>query len=383
MVEYTVGRVTVSRRHSESGARHLHLGGYMRFLWPDTLWLLLFVPALIGMYLYMLSRKKKAAVSYASLMLVRDAIGPGQKIRRHLPPALFLLAMILAIVAIARPTAPIVLPSEYMTLIMAMDVSRSMEAKDVSPNRISAAQEAARTFIQELPKHVRLGIVSFAGTAAVVQTPTDNRDDMLAALDRFKLQRATATGSGLILSLATLFPDAGIDLDAITQASYMNRWGSTANSIDKPRVDPLASAKNAAPVPPGSYKSGAIILLSDGRRTTGPDPIMAAKMAADRGVRVYTVGFGTREGAMITSEEGWSFYVRLDEETLKAVAKVTGAEYFHAGTAADLHKVYEGLSAKFAMERRETEISALLGGGAALLVFLAALLSLLWVYRRV
>lgn len=355
----------------------------MRFLWPSLLWLLLFIPALIGMYLYMLARKKRAAVSYASLMLVREAIGPGQKFRRHLPPALFLLAMALAIIAIARPTAPIVLPSEYMTLILAMDVSRSMEAKDVLPNRISAAQEAARTFIEELPKHVRLGIVSFAGTAAVVQTPTENRDDMLAALDRFRLQRATATGSGLILSLATLFPDAGIDLDAITQASFRRNWGSGGGaSLDRPRADPLQGDKDFKPVAPGSYTSGAIILLSDGRRTTGPDPLMAAKMAADRGVRVYTVGFGTKEGAMITSEEGWSFFVRLDEDTLKAVAKITGAEYFHAGTAADLRKVYEGLSSKFAMERRETEISALLGAGAALFMFAAALLSLLWVYRR-
>ena len=123
-------------------------------------------------------------------------------------------------------------------------------------------------------------------------------------------------------------------------------------------------------------------MLSDGRRTTGPDPLMAAKMAADRGVRVYTVGFGTREGATITSDEGWSFYVRLDEETLKAIAKITSAEYFHAGTAADLRKVYEGLSSKFALERKQTEVSALLGAGSALFMLLAAVLSLLWVYRR-
>lgn len=355
----------------------------MQFLWPDLLWLLLFIPILIGMYLLMLARKKKAAINYASLMLVKEALGPGQRIRRHLPPALFLLAMTLAIFALARPTAPIVLPSEYMTLVLAMDVSRSMEAKDVLPNRISAAQQAARSFIEELPKHVRLGIVSFAGTAAIVQTPTENREDMIAALDRFQLQRATATGSGLILSLATLFPDAGIDLDAITQASYATRWSGGATSLDQlSKQSPKPLTKETAPVTPGSYTSGAIILLSDGRRTTGPDPLMAAKMAADRGVRVYTVGFGTKEGATITSDEGWSFFVRLDEDTLKAIAKITGAEYFHAGTAADLRKVYEGLSSKFAMERKQTEISAMLGAGAALFMLLAALLSLLWVYRR-
>jgi Ca-activated chloride channel homolog len=359
----------------------------MRFLWPSLLWLLLLVPALVGAYLFMLSRRKKSAINYASLMLVRDSIGPGQKIRRHLPPALFLLAMALAIFSLARPTAPIVLPSEHTTLVMAMDVSRSMQASDVEPNRISAAQSAARRFIEELPRNVRLAIVSFAGAAAVVQTPTENRDDLLAALDRFQLQRATATGSGLIMSLAVLFPDLGFDLDAITMNPYEPGTPRGAKPLDSGRKGgsndgDKSAAAPVTPVAPGSYTSGAIILLSDGRRTTGPDPLMAAKMAADRGVRVYTVGFGTKEGSTITSDEGWSFYVRLDEETLKAIAKITGAEYFHAGSAADLRKVYEGLSAKFSMERKDTEISALFGALSALLIATAAMLSLLWFYRR-
>ncbi len=131
---------------------------------------------------------------------------------------------------------------------------------------------------------------------------------------------------------------------------------------------------------PGSYTGGVIILLSDGRRTTGPDPLDIAKMAADRGVRVYTVGFGTRDGASIDFE-GYSFYVRLDEETLKAIARITGGEYFHAGTAADLRKVYETLNARIALETRETEVSALLAAGAVALLLVAALLSLLWFHR--
>jgi Ca-activated chloride channel family protein len=135
-------------------------------------------------------------------------------------------------------------------------------------------------------------------------------------------------------------------------------------------------------VAPGSYTAGAIVLLSDGRRTTGPDPIAAAKLAANLGVRVYTVGFGTKEGAEIPGAEGMSFYARLDEETLRAVASITAAEYFHAGTAADLKKVYANLSLKFALESRETEVSALLAGAAALLALLAAMLSLAWFHRR-
>jgi Ca-activated chloride channel homolog len=353
----------------------------MRFLWPDLLWLLLAIPALVAAYLYALRRKKKTAVRYASLMLVRDAIGPGQAFRRHLPPALFLLAMAIAILAIARPSATVTLPSEYMTLILAVDVSRSMQASDVTPTRITAAQAAVKSFIEELPRNVRMGIVTFAGTASVVQTPTENRDDLTAAINRFQLQRATATGSGLLVSLAQLLPEAGIDLEAAVFDSAFSRYGGGAASLDRPRKAEKAAKKDFTPVPPGSYTSGAIILLSDGRRTTGPDPIEAAKLAADRGVRVYTVGFGTKEGGMIGDDQ-WSFYVRLDEETLKAVATITGAEYFYAGTAADLRKVYQNLTLKFGLERKDTEISALFSAAAALLVVLAAALSLLWFHRR-
>ncbi|MSQ70658.1 MAG: VWA domain-containing protein [Betaproteobacteria bacterium] len=351
----------------------------MQFLWPDLLWLLLALPALVAAYVYALRRKKKMAVRYASLMLVRSAVGPGQRYRRHVPPALFLLAMLAAIIAIARPTANVVLPADYLTLIMAMDVSRSMQATDVEPNRISAAQTAARAFIEELPRNVRMGIVSFAGTAIVVQTITDKHEDMLAAIDRFELQRATATGSGLLLSLAQLFPNDGIDLEAAVYDSSFSRYGGGGATIDRSRKARVEK-KDFKPFAPGSYTSGAIVLLSDGRRTTGPDPLEVAKMAADRGVRVFTVGFGTHEGGSI-GFGGMSFYVRLDEETLKAIAHITGGEYFHAGTAADLRKVYQSLNSKFAMERQETEISALLSIAAVILVIAASVLSLLWFHR--
>jgi Ca-activated chloride channel family protein len=350
----------------------------MRFLWPDSLWLLLALPALIAAYFYAL-RRKKAAVQYASLQLIRDAIGPGQRWRRHAPPLLFLLALLVAIVAVARPSSVFLLPSQQQTIVLAIDVSRSMLATDVEPNRITAAQAAAKSFIEELPKDIRVGIVTFAGTAAVVQTPTDNRDDLLAAIDRFQLQRATATGSGLLVSLALLLPDSGIDLESIVFDSAFSRWGGGA-PIDRARKSEKAGKKEFVPVAPGSYTSGVIVMMSDGRRTTGPDPVQAARMAADRGVRVYTVGFGTREGATVESY-GFSFYARLDEDTLKAVAHTTDAEYFYAGTAADLRAVYQKLSSKLAMERKETEVSALFGVVAALIAFVAALLSLLWFHR--
>ena len=337
----------------------------MRFLWPEMLWLLLLVPVLVAAYIAALRRRKRLAVRYASLTLVREALGPGHRIRRHIPPLLLLLAVTTAIFALARPSASVVLPSQYMTIAMAMDVSLSMRATDVEPSRLVAAQNAAKAFIDELPPTVRLGIVSFAGTAAVVQTPTENKADMTAAIDRFQLQRATATGSGLILALGLLFPDDGLDLESV--AMSMRHAGVSLDSARKAE----AERPTREPVAPGSYTSGVIILLSDGRRTTGPDPIAIAKLAADRGVRVYTVGFGTLQGTTIGFED-YQIYVRLDEETLKAIAKVTGGEYFHAGTAADLRTVYQNLNAKLAMERQQTEVGALFSGLAAFFALLAA-----------
>jgi Ca-activated chloride channel family protein len=216
-----------------------------------------------------------------------------------------------------------------------------------------------------------VGVVSFAGTAAVVQAPTVSRDDVLAAIDRFQLQRGTATGSGIVLSLATLFPDHGIEIQHVT--GQRNFPGSN-NDIRKPDTPAFK------PVPPGSYNSAAIIMLTDGQRTTGPDPLEAAKMAAERGVRVYTVGIGTTSGEII-GFEGWSMRVRLDEETLKNVSVLTHGEYFYAGTADDLKKVYEGLSSRMVVERKETEVSALFAALSVLLSVVAAGLSVLWFGR--
>jgi Ca-activated chloride channel family protein len=349
----------------------------MTFLWPDLLWLLLLAPVLVAVYVLLLRRKKRGAVRYASLSLVQVAMGPGQRFRRHVPPALFLAAMIAAIVAAGRPSAVVTLPTDHETIILAIDVSLSMRANDVEPNRMVAAQNAAKGFVQEQPANVRIGIISFAGTAAVIQPPTRNRDDLVAAIDRIQLQRGTAIGSGIIMSLAALFPDQGIDLESIIFGGTSSRDGGRALSADPNRKDDKPAFK---PVPPGSYSSAAIILLTDGRRTTGPDSLDAARMAAERGVRVYTVGFGTAQGAVV-GIDGWSIYMRFDEETLKAIAEITQAEYYYAGSAADLKQVYERLNTRFVLEKKETELSALFAATAALFALAAGVLSMLWFNR--
>jgi Ca-activated chloride channel family protein len=341
----------------------------MTFMWPTLLWTLLALPALVLLYFWILRRRRKAPVRLASIGIVKLAAGKGPGWRRHVPPLLLLAAVATLLLALARPAATITLPMAERTIILAMDVSGSMRAEDVKPNRLVASQEAAKAFVHDLPREVRVGVVSFAGTAAVVQAPTTSRDDVVAAIDRFQLQRGTAIGSGIVLSLATLFPDAGIDIQQVTGQRNMPKMLG-----DK---DKKADFK---PVPAGSYNSAAVILLTDGQRTTGPDPIDAAKMAAERGIRVYTVGVGTTQGEII-GFEGWSMRVRLDEETLKNISVLTQGEYFYAGTAEDLKKVYQSLSSRMVVERKETEVSGLFAGLGAVLVLLASGLSLWWFGR--
>ncbi len=345
----------------------------MTFLWPEMLWLLLLVPAAVIAYVLLLRKKKKAALRYASLSLVRNAMGAGQRLRRHVPPLLFLVALALMLIAIARPAAVVTLPSQHETVILSMDVSGSMRATDVKPSRIAAAQEAARAFVAEQPKTTRIGVVSFAATASVVQSPTHSHEDILAAIDRFQLQRGTAVGSGILVALKMIFPDAEFDL----RSSNPRREAAKAAPLDPSRPADKAAPK---PVPAGSYESAAIILLTDGQATTGPDPIESARIAADRGVRVYTVGIGTQGGETIGAE-GWSMRVRLDEESLKTIANVTRGEYFYAGTATDLQKIYKNLNTKLFFEQKETEVTAMFVAAAAALALISGLLSVLWFNR--
>ena len=348
------------------------------FLWPQMLWLLLVLPLLVLLYLWLLRRRQRTALRYANLSIVREALGKGPGWRRHVPPMLLLLALAAMLLAAARPSASITLPSTQQTIILAMDVSGSMRAEDVLPNRLVASQNAAKAFLAELPRHVKVGIVAFAGSAQVVQPITLSREDLVTAIDKFQLQRATAIGSAIVVSLSELFPEQRISLTDMTYSRNTDPFAPRGRSLDQPRNN---EEKAFQPVEPGSYGSAAIILLTDGQRTTGVDTAEAAKMAADRGVRVYTVGVGTVEGEVI-GFEGWSMRVRLDEDTLKDVARTTKAEYFYAGTAENLKQIYQSLSSRLTVEKKETEVSGLLALLAAGLVVLAAGLSLAW-FKRV
>jgi Ca-activated chloride channel homolog len=354
----------------------------MTFVWPQMLWALVAVPLLAAAYVVWTRRRGAARTTFGGLSV---SAGPGRGAWRHLPPALFLLAIALLLLSVGRPAAVVTLPAQHETVILAIDVSGSMRATDVKPTRLAASQAAARAFVDAQPRSTRIGIVTFAGTASLVQPPTENREDVAQAIERLQPQRGTAIGSAIVVSLATIFPGTGIDLRMVGRREA-GADGNREERRDAARagagVGPGApQAKPFEPVPAGSFESAVIVLLSDGQSTTGPDPVAAARLAAERGVRIYTVGIGTAKGEVLRTD-GWSMRVSLDEAGLKTVADLTRGEYFLADSAAELKRIYQSMSSRFVMERKELEVGALFAAGAALLALLGAGLSVAW-YGRV
>ena len=342
----------------------------MSFLWPKYLWLLLALPVLPALYLWLLRRRGQAVLRLSSVHVARKAAGP--QWRRHVPPAILFLALTVLLLAVSRPTAQVALPWARSIIMLGMDTSLSMRVADVKPTRMMAAQDAARTFLREVPKNIEVGIVTFAGSAQVAQQPTIDRPSLIGAIDAIQMQLGTAVGSAIVLCVAELFPDHGIDLEEMTLGA--RRKARSLDQRDK------APPRQVTPVAPGSYDAAAIILLTDGRRTTGVDTFEAARLAADRGVRIYVVGLGTVNGAA-ASGEGMAIYLQLDEPTLREVARMTGGEYFQAGTAEDLRRVYEMLGSRLQMSKRETELTALVTSIGAVFVLAASALSMLWFGR--
>ncbi|HUI72229.1 MAG TPA: VWA domain-containing protein [Spirochaetia bacterium] len=342
----------------------------MSFIWGRMLWLLFLVPILVAAYVLAQRRRQRYALRYASLSLVKDALGKGPGIRRHIPAGLFLAGLAVIIFALARPSATVDLPSEEGTVILSMDVSGSMRATDIKPSRMEAVKEAARIFINKRPRNVRIGIVAFSGTAELIQPPTTDNDQLVAAVNRLHPERYTAIGSGLQAALDAIFEKA-------------DQPQSPSDTPPPDPNNPLTAAppdQEPQPVPPGSYKSAVIVLMSDGQSNQGPDPLDIADKAANLGVRVFTVGVGTKEGAII-GFEGFSFRVILDEATLKSIAGKTAGTYFKASSEGDLHRIYENLSTRLMVEREKTEITALFVAAAAALLVLAGAFSLLWFNR--
>lgn len=312
----------------------------MKFAWPAMLWSLASLPLFIGAYLLFLSRRRKMQRRVAALRLVAESMNV-KAASRHAPALLLAAAIGVLLVSAARPSVVLPVPSHLETVVLAIDVSHSMRAQDVPPTRLVAAQQAAKAFVAAQRPSTRIAIVEFSGEAMLVQPPTQDREALFAAIDALQTRDATAIGGAILASLRALFPYAAL----------------------------------GPPVEPGSHKSGAIILLTDGQNTVGPDAGDAAALAAGRGVRIYTVGFGTPSGATVGGP-GWSVHVYLDEPLLRSVAETTRGEYLHAQTADELQTVYSHLTSTLVLESRRTELTALFCAVAALVALLAGGLSL-------
>lgn len=339
----------------------------MTFLFPLGLWLTLVVPILIGLYIWAQRRRQKYALRYASLSLVKEAMGRGPGIRRHIPPALFLTALFFMTAAVARPVTVISAPLEEGVVILAIDISGSMLAEDLKPNRIEAAKEAAKAFVSRQGVDVSIGIVSFAGDASLVQSPTTDHDLVIKAIDRLRTQRATAIGRGILTSLDAIFENDEELAPSVTALQRLEQSGGQA---------PMPT-----PPPGGTLNAPAtIILLSDGQNNQFPAPLQIIGEAISRGIRVYTVGVGSAEGTILRLQ-GRQIRTRLDEATLKQIASLTDAEYYNASNSADLRKVYEQLSTQLVLREQKTEVTAYLTALAAVLSILAGAFSLLWFNR--
>ncbi len=364
----------------------------MTFQWGSLLWLLFLVPVLVLLYLWAQRRRRKYAARYASILLVKDALGRGPGFKRHIPAILFLAGFTIGIVALARPEASVLLPSTHGTVILALDTSGSMRAADLKPSRFEAAKSAAKAFIDKQPRSVRIGIVAFAGSAALVQPPTTSRDELFAAIDRLRLQRATAVGSGILVALDAIFESSpraqqqpadngfGFGGGFGSFGGGLGMPGGQSGSADQPLIAGGGAEIEEVPVAPGSYTSAAIVLMTDGQTNTGPNPLEAAQTAADKGVRVFTVGVGTASGDTV-GMEGRRFRVGLDEDSLKKIAQNTAAAYYKADNEGDLLKIYRALSVRLTMGRTPTEITALFAAAAMSVLLIGAVLSLLWFSR--
>jgi len=353
----------------------------VNLLWPGFLLLLVLIPLLIAAYIWILRRRRRFTVRYSSLSLVRAAL-PRSNWRRHLPFALFMIALTSLILALVRPVAIVSVPTNQTTIILAMDVSRSMCSTDIPPNRLAAAEQAASSFVQQQGGRMRIGIVAFAGFAQVVQSPTNDDEVLLDVINSLTTGRRTAIGSAILESI-----DALAEIDP---------------SIPK-SVDPDNPPPSVPPaVPKGAYAPAIIVLLTDGSSNAGPDPVEAAKEAADRGLRIYTIGFGTANpgGRPLTcavgSEPGdngqfdpgfgfgggfgapGGFRRAIDEGTLNAIANATGGKYFPAESAQQLNDVFAQLPTNLIVSHEVVEASVAFSAIGTVLLALAILLGQRW-----
>jgi Ca-activated chloride channel family protein len=334
----------------------------MTFTWPDMLYALALVPLLAVIYVRVQERRRRLEKRFGSLWLANGERTSVPGWRRHLSPAFFLAGLSILLLALARPQTVVSLPRVEGTVILAFDVSNSMAADDLKPTRLEAAKAAARDFVQNQPPSVQIGVVAFSDNGFSVQPPSDDKGAILASIDRLEPTRGTSLGTGILVSLKAID-----SRNAAPEARYY--------SNATPEATPTPT-----PMPPGSHSSGVIVLLTDGENTQNPDPLEAAQMAAERGVRIYTVGIGSPGGATLQIE-GFSIHTQLDETLLKQIAQLTDGDYYNPGSAEELLKIYSDIESQLVVKPEKTEITALLAGAGALTLLIGGVITLFWFGR--
>jgi Ca-activated chloride channel family protein len=355
----------------------------MHFAWPLALISLLVLPVLAGAYLWQIRRRRRRAVTYSSVALIRAAAPPRSTWRRHTPFALLLCVLACLSVAGARPQIRTDVPVAGSAVILALDVSGSMCSTDVDPNRLSAAQAAVRKFVKAQNSSTRIGLVVFSGFAQLAVAPTTKRDELFQAIDSLTTGRGTTIGAAILKAV-----------DAIAAIN--------------PAVAPADNGSATKPATPGSgasprrsFAPEIVVLLTDGANTAGVTPVAAAKIAASRGVRVYPIGFGTQNPtAMVCTAKqlggrgfenfrggfgppgggggGRGNFLVADNATLKKVAAITGGSFFPAHSAGQLQNVLKALPRKVKIQQRNVEVSVALVGLATMLMLLTVWAAARW-----
>jgi Ca-activated chloride channel family protein len=332
----------------------------MTFIWSPMLLLLVLVPALVALYVRAQQRRRQIIANYSNSMLLSGQSGQRVRTLRHIPPLMFLVALTILIIALARPEAVIGVPRIEGTVILAFDISGSMAADDLDPTRLEAAKTAAQAFVERQPPTVRIGVVAFSDTGLAVQQATYDQAEVLATIHRLSPSLGTSLGNGILVSLAEIE----------TPVEETNFY---SNLTPEPTSTPT-------PVPEGTYQAGVIVLLTDGENTEDPDPIEIAQTAADRGVRIYPIGIGSAAGTVLNIE-GFNVFTQLDEALLQAIAEMTGGSYFNAESGEELLGIYENLDRQLVISPEPMEITPLFAGLSILLLLIGGALSMLWFGR--
>lgn len=316
----------------------------MTLLWPWALLGLLAVPLVISGHRRLRRRREQRWAELARMGLVLST--PSTDRWAKVAPALLVGALVLLVGAMSRPVAAIAEPHREGTVVLAFDVSTSMSATDVRPNRLEAAKEAARRFVEKQPTSVRLGVVAFGGTGLVTERPTTDRTRVLAAVDRLDPSGDTSLGGGMLGALSAI---AGRPITTVGDAE--------------------TGAEDESDI--GYYGGTTIVLLTDGENTTGPDPVDVAELASAAGVRIEPVGVGTPEGTVL-QVDGFSIATALDQGTLERIAATTGGTYRQADDAASLAAIYDAIELSWTVRTVPHEVTSVLAALAALLLALGA-----------